>query len=382
MHICYDARTIVDLQTGLGNYTYHILKYLLRIDKKNKYTVLINETLRNDHPVIELEQNNLHKKFVRIPEVSFQQQYLIPLKLLQERPNVYHYPNFDLPVLQPFNSVFTVHDLTYIKHKHLYYKGRWLKNYYTEAIMRGGVKKAKKIIVCSKSTKRDLIEIFNVPANKVKVIYHALDEDFLNGVNNYERNLSNLSVPKKLNGVQYFLFVGQMRPHKNLVRIIKSFSKFKEKIPNGYKLIIGGNSYLNYNDPQKTVAEFGLNKDVCFLGYVEEKEIISLYRNAACFVFPSLYEGFGIPILESMAVATPVITSNISSMPEIAGTAAITVNPYSIDDIAAAMVEVVEDKQLRQSLIEKGLKRVTEFSWERAAEQTLKVYEKLSSDTN
>jgi len=375
MRICYDARTIVDLQTGLGNYTFHILKYLLKIDTENNYTVLINHSLRKDHPVLKLGQKNLYKKFVRIPEVSFQQQYLIPLKLLQERPDIYHYPNFDLPVLQPFNSVFTVHDLTYMKHKHLYYKGRWLKNYYTERIMRAGVKKAKKIIACSQNTKRDLVEMFKVSANKVVVIYHALDEEFLNGANNYEENLSHLSIQKKVNGQQYFLFIGQLRPHKNIVRIIKSFAKFKEKIPNGFKLIIGGNSYLNYKEPEKTVAEFGLTKDVCFLGYVEENEIISLYRNAACFVFPSLYEGFGIPILESMAVETPVITSNISSMPEIAGEAAITVNPYSIDEIAAAMTAIVENKQLQQNLVEKGLKRVAEFSWQRAAEKTLKVYE-------
>lgn len=378
MHVCFDARVIVDEQTGLASYAYNLLKHLLLIDRESKYTVLINKTLRGDHPILLLQQSNLFKKMVRIPEVSFEQQFLIPFRLLKERPDVYHYPNFDVPVAHPFKTVFTVHDLTYMKYKNYYVRARRVKNAYTRYIIQYGAKKAKKIIVCSKSTKNDLLEMFDIPEDKIEVIYLALDEKFLNHGRNNSGSGTPQSVKNLINGNRYFLFVGQRRPHKNIERIIKAYAIFKEKYSgHALKLIIGGSAYSNYEGPEKTVAALNLGDDVHFIGYVKETEVASLYKHAECFLFPSLYEGFGLPILESMSLQTPVITSNVSSMPEIAGRAAITVDPHSVEDIARAMIDVVKSEPLKRTLQCEGLKRVADFSWQQAAERTLNVYENI-----
>jgi glycosyltransferase involved in cell wall biosynthesis len=377
MKICFDARVIINKNTGLGSYTYNIISNLLKVDDSNEYHVLVNKTLSSDHPVFSLNHKNLIKHIVNIPEVTPEQQFLVPIKLFAIKPDVYHYPGFDLPIFQPYRSVFTVHDLTYIRHRTLYLNNRWLKNQYTRHIMKWGVKKASKVIAVSKSTKQDLVNLLQAPESKIEVIYEAIDESLLDG-SALNRNPQNRDYsPFLTNEDKYFLFLGERRPHKNIVRIIEAFAIFKQKIGSGYKLIIGGKAYASYSEPEKKVKELRLAESVIFLGYIEESELPPLYRNAICFLFPSIYEGFGIPILEAMACEVPVITSNLSSMPEIAGNAALTVDPYNVNEITDAMIKITSDSILRQQLIQNGLKRVRDFSWKRAAEETLKVYEEI-----
>ena len=374
MQICFDARVIIDKSTGLGNYTYNLVKHLLMLDSENEYIVLINRSLTDQHPIQYLEQKNLKKRFVQISEVTLQQQVMVPFELLKQKPDIYHYPNFDLPVFQPYNSIFTVHDLTYLKHHDLYMNGRWIKNFYTKAIMNLGARKSKKIIAVSSSTKNDLLEILKVPEHKVAVIHEGLDESYLNG--SLSNNKSNFFNKNGLNDRdEYFLFIGERRPHKNLVRLIEAFSIFKQKTPNKIKLVIGGKKYASYDEPERKAQELNLTNEVFFLGYIPEGDLQHLYKNARCFVFISIYEGFGIPILEAMACGTPIITSNISSMPEVAGNAALTVNPYNVDEIAEAMNKITYNVTISQRLVDTGLKRVKNFSWNNAAEKTLELYE-------
>ena len=374
MQICFDARVIIDKSTGLGNYTYNLFKHLLLLDSENEYIVLINRSLTDQHPIQYLEQKNLKKRFVQISEVTPQQQVMVPFELLKQKPDIYHYPNFDLPVFQPYNSIFTVHDLTYLKHHDLYMNGRWLKNFYTKAIMNLGARKSKKIIAVSSSTKNDLLEILKVPEHKVDVIHEGLDESYFNG--SLSNNKSNFFNQNGLNdGDDYFLFIGERRPHKNLVRLIEAFSIFQQKTPNKIKLVIGGKKYASYDEPERKAQELNLTKEVIFLGYIPEVDLQLLYKNARCFIFISIYEGFGIHILEAMACGTPIITSNISSMPEVAGEAALTVNPYNVDEIAEAMNQITYNVKISQRLVNTGLKRVKNFSWNNAAEKTLRLYE-------
>jgi len=375
MQICFDARVIIDQLTGLGNYTYNLFKHLLMLDSENEYIVLINRSLTDQHPIKHLEQKNLKKRFVQIPEVTPQQQVLVPLELLKQKPDIYHYPNFDLPVFQPYNSVFTVHDLTYLKHDDLYMKGRWIKNFYTKAIMNFGARKSKKIIAVSSSTKNDLLQILKVPEHKVDVIHEGLDESYFNGsLSNSKSNFFSKNFGLGA-GDEYFLFVGERRPHKNLVRLIEAFAIFKQRAPDKVRLIIGGKKYASYDEPERKTQELNLTKEVIFLGYIPGDDLQLLYKNARCFMFISIYEGFGIPLLEAMACGTPIITSNISSMLEVAGDAALTVNPYNVDEIAEAMNQITYDSNMSQRLVDTGLKRVKNFSWNNAAEKTLELYE-------
>ena len=375
MRICLDARVIIDKLTGLGNYTYNLVKHLLMLDSENEYIVLINRSLTDQHPIKHLEQKNLTKRFVQIPEVTPQQQVMVPFELLKQKPDIYHYPNFDLPVFQPYNSIFTVHDLTYLKHDDLYMNGRWIKNFYTKAIMSLAARKSKKIIAVSASTKSDLLEILKVPEHKVDVIHEGLDEIYFNGsLSNTRSDFFNKNFALN-DGAEYFLFIGERRPHKNLVRLIEAFFIFKQRAPNKIKLVIGGKKYASYDEPERKVQELNLTNEVIFLGYIPEDDLQLLYKNARCFIFISIYEGFGIPILEAMACGTPIITSNISAMPEVAGEAALTVNPYNVDEIAEVMHQITCDSNMSQRLVDTGLKRVKNFSWNNAAEKTLELYE-------
>ncbi|MFX0136786.1 MAG: glycosyltransferase family 4 protein [Candidatus Hodarchaeota archaeon] len=373
MKICFDARVIINHKTGLGNYTYNLLKYLLEIDKNNLYIVLINKKLRNDHPLFNLKQDNIIEKIVNIPPVSFKQQYLLPMELFNEKFDLYHYPNWDVPILQKCKTIFTIHDLTYLLHKNLYVNFSLIKRIYTRINIYLGLKKAKKIIAVSENTKRDLLKISNIPSDKIRVIYESCEDIFKNSKLKKEKNNQIFNL-KKIE--KYFLFVGEKRPHKNLIRIINAFHLFKNRY-NNYKLIIAGKQYAEYEEPEQLVKKLDLINDIIFYDYVDIETLINLYQKAEALLFVSIYEGFGIPILEAMACGTPVITSNLSSMPEIAGDAALTVNPYNINEIVEAMTLIVQDVNLRYELVKNGFKRIMDFSWKKAAEQTLKLYESV-----
>lgn len=372
MKICYDARVIIDQQTGLGNYTYNLIKSILEIDRRNFYIVLIGGKLRKDHPIHSLQQKNLIKKIVNISPVSLSQQSLLPLELLRLKPDLYHYPNWDIPWLQPVKSIFTIHDLTYLKIDDAYLKFKRLKKFYTRVNIYLGLKKANKIITVSESTKKDLLNNFKVSPDKIRVVYEACEDSFNNG--HLIKNITNQ--PQDKSQFNYFLCVGERRPHKNLVRTIQAFNLFKKQHKN-FKLIIIGKPYSSYLEPSKLVHELNIADDVIFYGYVPTDKLVNLYQNAEALLFVSLYEGFGLPILEAMSCGTPVITSNISATNEIAADAAIKVNPYDVSAINEAMIQIVENQALRKNLIQQGLQRKDDFSWRKAAEQTLAVYESI-----
>jgi glycosyltransferase involved in cell wall biosynthesis len=370
--ICIDARCIIAQHTGIGRYVYNLLNALLKIDQFNEYTALVDQRLER-HPILKLKKENFKIERLNIPGVTIRQQVMLPLAIRRKKFDVFHYPNFDFPLAVNFDSVITIHDLTYIKHRNLYKRGRLLKNLYTDFVMRWGLQKVKKIIVVSNSTKHDLVDIFRIPENKIEVIYEAFPDNFTSI--NKTKTTSKYST--LFNGEPIFLFIGERRPHKNLVRLIEAFYRFKSRVSQNYKLVIAGKLYSNYSEPEALVNKLKLEKDVVFLGYVPDEDLPALYQRADCFVFPSIYEGFGIPILEAMACGTPVITSSVSAMPEVAGGAALNVDPYNVDDMVNAMNKICFDHTLRMRMVEQGYKRATEFSWGNAAEQTLRLYHSI-----
>jgi glycosyltransferase involved in cell wall biosynthesis len=314
---------------------------------------------------------------VNIPEVTPQQQFLLPLALRQHQPDLYHYPNFDLPVLQPFRSVFTVHDLTYVRVRTLYLNGRRLKNFYTKMIMQLGARKATKIIAVSESTKRDLIDILHVSKEKIEVIPEAVDEVYLNGNLSDDANSFSFQPAGLPLAVPFFLFVGERRPHKNLVRLIEAFDLFKKKYASDCKLVIAGKPYSSFREPEQKAQALNRAADVLFLGYVDDHTLRWLYQHALALVCVSIYEGFGLPLLEAMACGTPVVTSSISAMPEVADGAALTINPYNVVEISDALYQLMRDVGLRQTLRQQGKHRVKQFSWKHSAERTLNLYESI-----
>lgn len=374
MNIVIDARLILNNNTGIGTYLIHLIEALLEIDKKNHYVLFIDKKLKENHPVGLWEQENLFKEKIGVPAVCPKQQLVIPFKLKGKNVDVYHYPHFDLPLLQNHDSVITIHDLKYIIAPEFFPEFSLIKKRYMSFFYRLSGQCAKKIIVVSESTKNDLIRLFKIPGEKIAVISLAASGDF-----RPPKKEESIHIKLKERGInnKYFLVIGERRPHKNLVRIIEAFSIFKERCKEKYNLILVGKKYANYSEPEQKIAALNLNNDVILAGYVSDDWLPIYYQGAEALIFASLYEGFGIPIAEAMACGTPVITSNVSSMPEVAGNAALYVNPYDSEAIAGKMELLVKNMVLSKELKQKGVKQVKKFNWHRTAEQTLLVYEEV-----
>jgi len=247
---------------------------------------------------------------------------------------------------------------------------------YARATMWSAAKRSACILTVSESSKRDILHFFNVPADKVVVIYNAIDERF--SIPPSEDDVARVRERYQLDQ-RFVLYVGNIKPHKNLVRLIEAFDELRGRFDD-LKLLIIGDEISKLPALRRAVHRNKLHKFVRFLGYLKDDTLTVLYRLASVFVFPSLYEGFGLPPLEAMASGTPVVTSNVSSLPEVTGDAAVLVDPYDVDSIADGMRRILDDPRLAEELRIKGLKRAREFSWERSVEKTQRVYREVAAD--
>jgi glycosyltransferase involved in cell wall biosynthesis len=237
------------------------------------------------------------------------------------------------------------------------------------------LKFADKIIAVSEQTKKDLINIMTVPEEKIKVVYEAVNERFIQMDKVYCRDSLiryNITAP-------FILYVGTLEPRKNIPTLIKAFYKIK-KSGIDYKLVIAGKRGWDYKEIFDIIKNLRLQTDVIFTGYVPEEDLPILYNAADLFVYPSLYEGFGLPPLEAMACGTPVITSNVSSLPEVVGGAGVMVDPNCVDGLAKELNEVLKNDDLRKDLRAKGLERAKMFSWNKTAKETLSIYEGTANE--
>ena len=285
-----------------------------------------------------------------------------------------HLPNQHLGRYAVFCScpfILTIHDLIrfYIL-KDLYDRPPLKESFY---LMLDGLafKKAKHFIAISESTKRDIIEYLKIPEQKITVIDQGVDHRLY-----YPRR-------EHLPDLEYVLFVGSEEPRKNLGTMLKAFFMLKkDKAFSNLKLVkVGDPRSERYRQSTlKVITDLGLHEDVSFTGFVSDEELALYYSNAGCLLFPSLYEGFGLPPLEAMACGCPVVTSNTSSLPEVVGEAGIMVNPYDTNGLAKAIREVLTNSKLRDDMVRKGLEQAKKFSWEKAARQTLEVYNKLAGE--
>jgi len=236
------------------------------------------------------------------------------------------------------------------------------------------LKHTDKFIAVSEYTKNDINRFLGVPKDNIEVVYCSVDEK-INKVND-EKTL--LNVKEKYNlPEKYFLFIGNLNPRKNLVRLYKAFKDVKLRLNIPHKLVIAGEHGWKY---KKVLNVLKKDEDVVFTGYIDEEDKSTLYTMADIFIFPSLYEGFGIPILEAQKCGVPVITSNVSAMPEVAGNGALTVNPYDVNDIAKAIEKIVSDEGLKKKLIKEGNKNIERFSWQESANKINKIIESIMEE--
>lgn len=375
MRIAIDLIPITGKEAGLQRYAQQLVKGLAEFDKKNDYILLLNEKA---YDFFYVKQSNFKNIKVKTPPKIhfFWEQVYLPLHTLFKNFDILHFPVSAPPYFQfsSLKTIVTMHDLTFIIYPETMTK---ISRLYWTFFMKRGVKTAKKIIADSKSTKDDLIKHYNIPEEKVKVIHAALTRNFSTSLeaSNFQSVKDEYGLPEK-----YLLYVGTLEPRKNVRRLVQAFHKAKSKKRFIHKLVITGKKGWLFSEIFETVEKLRLGSEVIFTGFVPDEDLPGIYSGAEIFVFPSLYEGFGLPPLEAMSYGVPVLVSNSSSLPEVVGDAGILVNPEDIDDIANGILRLVEDQNLRNQLKEKGLQQAQKFSLERMAKETLEVYEEVANE--
>jgi glycosyltransferase involved in cell wall biosynthesis len=368
MRVAIDARKLHDF--GIGTYTRNLLRHLARIDRESEYVLLCHEP---DMAVGAQLGPNFRTVLERSPNYSIREQIHVPWVLGRERPDVFHAPHYVLPPAARCRAVVTIHDCIHLMFPQ--YLPNRAAYAYARAAMWSAVRRSHRILTVSEASKRDIIHFFNVRPEKIVVVYNAIDERF--GVTPPEDDVARVRERYQLHH-EFVLYVGNIKPHKNLVRLIEAFDLLRQR--DGCRqltLLIIGDEISKLPALRRAVHRHKLHKQVRFLGFQPDDTLAILYRLAAVFVFPSLYEGFGLPPLEAMASGTPVVTSNVSSLPEVTGDAAVLVDPYDVESIAHGMQRVLSSAALRQELHVKGIARAREFSWERSVARTRELYQEV-----
>ncbi|MDZ7272132.1 MAG: glycosyltransferase family 4 protein [candidate division KSB1 bacterium] len=372
MRIGIDTLAAHYKKTGIGTYISSLANALPRVDGTNEYRLLVSH---ENAPIFEDGLPRMTKvfgpKIVDYTPVRVVWEHIcLPGVAAREGVNLLHCPTFIVPLLWRGPTVVTIHDLTWFTHPQQHVL---VKRVYYQRLIPVAVQKAARVIAITESTRRDLLRILPVSEEKVVVVPYGVDSIFQT-VEDDER----IAALRRRYGVpeRYLLFVGMLEPRKNLVRVVQAFGRLKSSdraMP--HKLVLAGNKGWGYEEARREVERLGLEQEVIFTGPVPHDELPPLFSGADLFVYPSLYEGFGLPVVEAMACGTPVITSNVSSLPEVAGDAALLVDPLDVEDLAEAMRRVLTDGDLRQQMRARGLEQASNFTWEETARRTLEVYE-------
>jgi glycosyltransferase involved in cell wall biosynthesis len=371
VRVAIDIRRMTDF--GVGTYTRNVVRALGRLDHENEY-VLIGSL--NKVSEIGFLPPNFQTVALHEDDTSVKGYFECRAILRRLNCDLVHIPHlFWLPRALPCPYVMTVHDL--LEHMYRAHDGSGVMRAVHFQLTRRVLKGAARILAVSKFTKTEIGKLFGIPSSRIEVVYNAIDPRFLHGhASDADRQF--LTQRYQIT-YPFLLYAGRISPHKNLVRIIEAFSALKAELDKevkfpDLKLIIIGDELSKHPDLRRTVIRGGVQNDVRFLGFVPIEVLRIFYDAAKIFVFPSLYEGFGLPPLEAMAHGTPVLTSNTSSVPEVVGNAAVLVNAENVFEIMRAMLRVLLDKPLRERLKQRGYEQVKKFSWDESARQILAVY--------
>jgi glycosyltransferase involved in cell wall biosynthesis len=364
VRIAIDARKLHDF--GIGTYLRNLLRELSRLDDRSEYLLLCQP---GDVGVA----RQLGENFRAVPVVarpySVAEQFAVPHVVHGLGVDVFHAPHYVLPPLVDVPAVVTIHDCIHLMFQQ--YLPNRLAYFYARSFLWLAAHRSARVLTVSEASKRDILRFYRIPPEKIEVIYNAIDERF--GIPPPEHEFTLVRERYQLDR-QYILYAGNIRPHKNVDRLIEAYHQLRTEGFDQLMLLIIGDEISKYPRLRRTVHRYKLHKHVRFLGYVPDQTLAVLYRLASVFVFPSLYEGFGLPPLEAMASGTPVVTSNVSSLPEIADDAAVLIDPYDPAAIAQGIREVLTTPALRQELVAKGLACVRRYSWERSVRRIRDIY--------
>jgi glycosyltransferase involved in cell wall biosynthesis len=371
----------VPYKTGVSNYTLNLVRNLVKIDKFNKYKLFYSSMrlplpeeileIKKNHPNISIYQFKLP---LTLLQILWNQLRLFPIELFIGKCHIFHTSDWTQPPTLKAKTITTVHDLT------PFLNPEWHHSKVITAHknkMRLAAKKCFKFICVSQNTKNDLLKLFpKIDSQKIEVIYEAAEEKygkFIRLSKDLQQKKKN-AIKKQYDLDKFILAQGTREPRKNLKRLIEAFVIFKKNNPNCHvELAIAG----KYGWGQD--VDGVKNPSVKILGFIPEKDMVALHASAICLVYPSLYEGFGLPLVKSLKVGTPIITSNVSSMPEVSDKAALYVDPTSVSDLTNAITKIIKLTTLRNKLKINGLIQAKKFDWIKTAEKTLSVYKSLKN---
>jgi len=359
--IAIDAsRTTLSRRTGTENYALQLIRALLALDTPHRYRLYFR-----DAPPAGLFPDHAQVSSRVIPWPRAWTHTRFALALWRDRPDVTFVPAHTLPLWFPGPAVVTIHDLGYVYFPDAHPA---LARRYLDWSTRHSVRRATRIIADSLATSKDIAAHYGVSENRISLVYPGVDETLAPVT-----DLQKLAAVRARYGLpeRYLLFVGTLQPRKNIARIVQAYGcwRSRQSKPDVALVLAGQRGWLY--DPRWTAGVEG----VILPGYIDDADVAALYSGALALLFPTLHEGFGFPVLEAMRCGTPVITSAVSSLPEVAGDAALLVNPRAIEEIAQAIERILSDLELRAALIARGYRQAQQFTWQRAAEQTLHVLE-------
>jgi glycosyltransferase involved in cell wall biosynthesis len=365
MKIGIAARGLSESSGGVKQYIESITSAVLKIDSENEYYIFHNN-------YEDVNKFPAAKNIVMESSSKMLWDYiLLPKALRKYKLDIVIFPKNVVPFFIDAKFVVIIHDLAYFMPELNAYP--LLDTVYMRSMIKSSLKRADRVIAVSKNTKNDIIEIIGTDENKIEVVYEAADHKYRQVT---DRSKLNYIKDQYKLGDKFIFYSGSLSPRKNMLRFLNAYNKIKDTIP--HKLVLTGGKSWKDKNVHELIGQMG--NSVIKLGHVPDEHMPLIYNLADLFVYPSLYEGFGLPPLEAMACGCPVISSNLSSIPEVVGDAAIMVDPYSTDEIADAMYEVLTDDELKHSMIEKGIKRSELFNWEKSAKEILGVYEEVCNE--
>lgn len=366
-------------KSGVEEYTANLLRHLFFLDQKNQYKIFMSSAGK---PRLNLDKLNRFKnvkvKYFPYPNkiLNFGLVFLKYPKIdkVLNGVDIFFSPNIIFTSLSvSCRQIITFHDLSFHWHPEFFSLKRRIWHHFVSPKIKA--QKADGIIAVSCSTRNDLVRLYNLEERKIKVIYSGVLKKFK------PRDRENsvvVKVQKKYNlDPPFILYLGTIEPRKNLVGLILAFNKLKQKGYSCYKLVIAGKPGWLYQDVYKLASKCQARRDIIFTGFIKDQDKPYLYNLAEVFVYPSFYEGFGFPPLEAMASGVPVVTSNISSLPEVVGEGGLLVDPYNINEVTTALELLLADSSLREYFQKKGLAQARKFNWQKTARQTLNFFEQI-----
>jgi glycosyltransferase involved in cell wall biosynthesis len=358
------SRAVRPIVTGTEEYSRQLIAALARRPSGNRYRLYIDR-----EPATPIAMGtSVETRLIRFPRLWTQLR--LSGELRRYPPDLLFIPSHVIPLVCAVPAVVTIHDVGYLWNRSAYRPLAWVLLHLGTIL---NARKARLIVADSEATAADLAHHFSVPREKVRVAYlggPVVDPDRLP-----EPAPRQLSRPSR-----FFLFVGTLHRRKNLSRLLRAFARVRQSSNDQIGLVIAGADGAGAASLRVLADRLGIAGAVSWVGYVSEAERRALFAEAMAFVFPSLYEGFGLPVLEAMAWGTPVISSNASSLPEVVGSAGLLVDPLDVDELATAMLRVLDEPGLRSRLVEAGLARASQFTWDRCAEVVERAFIEILSD--